>query len=933
MQQRPVAVLALLAAAGDRGCSRDKLIGYLWPDSDEERARHRLADIVYLLRRSLGEDVVLGAGDVLRLNPDVVESDVAALLNAVDSNELETAAALYEGPFLDGFYTSGAPEFERWVESERQRLADVYADALERLAEEAEAAEDYRHAVDLWKRLAAHDAFNSRYVVRLMEALMAAGDPGNALQRAQEHEHLLREELGAEPAPEVLELAERLRREAVREGKSVLEAVPKSSGVEIAGLPAARGGWLTRRRGLAAVAIGVAAVAAAVAIHRGMRTSGSAEATSPNRVAVLPFTVRGSEELAYLEEGMVDLLATALDGAGELTTVDPHALLGFVRRETSGPLDHESGRNVADRFGAGLYILGDVLEAGGRIRASASLYDGTGQPQTSAESVVCGEAQILELADELARQLVAGRPDSAGDRITRLAAVTTESLPALKAYLRAEPLFRAMKLDSAVAEYKRAVAADTAFALAYFRMANAELRSYVSLDVGDAAERARRFSDRLAPRDRQLLECFAAFRRGAANEAERWCHAVLRNHPNDGDAWWWLTMTQFHYGLRRGRPLAEVREALERTLSLDPTHWMALNHLGWLMRIEENRASKLAFVERALAVLDPEDPSALAWRMNRALWRGDSDEQDEIIEELRKRESWFLYIASTATMDFDDGEATVRVLRLLTEPSRSPGYRALGHVLIAHEKLARGQLSAARVELAQAESLNFGPSLKSKAYLWLGPLLPLSREELEGLGEQVATWIPESTWDSLWRLYLLGALHERLDDPGAAEGFAAELETSAAALAPQGDTLRERALARDLALSLRARLAARAERFSEALGFLEATNPEGWWPTGSARAYMKQLHERWLTAEVLVSLGRLEEALNWLAPIGGLDGERSYIGVKHLRMAEIYEQLGDREKAVHHYGRFITFWRDADPELRPRVDAARRAIEALSPDT
>jgi tetratricopeptide (TPR) repeat protein len=285
-------------------------------------------------------------------------------------------------------------------------------------------------------------------------------------------------------------------------------------------------------------------------------------------------------------------------------------------------------------------------------------------------------------------------------------------------------------------------------------------------------------------------------------------------------------------------------------------------------------------------------------------------------------------------MDFDDGAATVRVLRLLTEPSRSPGYRVLGHVAIAHEHVARGQLSAARVELAQADSLDFGPSLVSKAYLWLGPSLPLSREELEGLGEQVATWIPESIWYSLWRLYLLGALHERLDDPGGAEGFAAELETSAAALAPQDDSLRERALARDLALSLRARLAAGAERFEEALGFLEATDPEGWWPTAmSTRAYMWQLHERWLTAEVLVSLGRLEEALNWLAPIGGLDGERSYIGVKHLRMAEIYEQLGDREKAVHHYGRFITFWKDADPELQSRVDAARRAIEALSPDT
>ena len=32
------------------------------------------------------------------------------------------AAALYDGPFLDGFYLTGAPEFERWVEAERATL-------------------------------------------------------------------------------------------------------------------------------------------------------------------------------------------------------------------------------------------------------------------------------------------------------------------------------------------------------------------------------------------------------------------------------------------------------------------------------------------------------------------------------------------------------------------------------------------------------------------------------------------------------------------------------------------------------------------------------------------------------------------------------------------------------------------------------------------
>jgi len=42
------------------------------------------------------------------------------------------------------------------------------------------------------------------------------------------------------------------------------------------------------------------------------------------RVAVLPFTVHGSGDLAYLGDGMVNLLGTSLDGAGDLHTVDRH---------------------------------------------------------------------------------------------------------------------------------------------------------------------------------------------------------------------------------------------------------------------------------------------------------------------------------------------------------------------------------------------------------------------------------------------------------------------------------------------------------------------------------------------------------------------------------------------------------------------------------
>ncbi len=64
---------------------------------------------------------------------------------------------------------------------------------------------------------------------------------------------------------------------------------------------------------------------------------------------------------------------------------------------------------------------------------------------------------------------------------------------------------------------------------------------------------------------------------------------------------------------------------------------------------------------------------------------------------------------------------------------------------------------------------------------------------------------------------------------------------------------------------------------------------------------------------------------------------RVRLDARHLartyeRLGELNESQGNREKAVYYYGKLIDLWKDANPELQPRVDAARRAIEALSTD-
>ncbi|MFW6084044.1 MAG: tetratricopeptide repeat protein, partial [Gemmatimonadota bacterium] len=49
----------------------------------------------------------------------------------------------------------------------------------------------------------------------------------------------------------------------------------------------------------------------------------------------------------------------------------------------------------------------------------------------------------------------------------------------------------------------------------------------------------------------------------------------------------------------------------------------------------------------------------------------------------------------------------------------------------------------------------------------------------------------------------------------------------------------------------------------------------------------------------------------------------------HERLAQLYDAMGETEKAAVHYARFVELWKDADPELQPRVEAARERLEEV----
>lgn len=210
-QRRRLGILVLLAASGPAGMSRDKLVAYLWPESDAEHARHVLNQLLYAQRRQVGDETLFLGRKTLRLNPAAIWSDVETFEHAVEAGAFGEAVAAYRGPFLDGFFVKDAPEFERWVDAQRGRLARRMTGALAALASQAVEAGDHRQAADLWQRAVEVDPFDSPTALAHVLALAGGGDRAGALVAARRHEELLKRELGVGPDPSFAEAVARLR--------------------------------------------------------------------------------------------------------------------------------------------------------------------------------------------------------------------------------------------------------------------------------------------------------------------------------------------------------------------------------------------------------------------------------------------------------------------------------------------------------------------------------------------------------------------------------------------------------------------------------------------------------------------------------------------------------------------------------------------------
>lgn len=213
--RKHLALLVYLARSPKRVRTREHLVGLLWGDKSDAKARRSLNEALRVLRRSAGRGGLRSDSAQVRVMADAVELDTDRLEALAGTGDYAEAAALVHGEFLEGFSVPGAPEFDLWLTAEREFWRRRSVDVLVHRVDQLLAAGSVAAATALATRACELDWRSETAVRAAMRGLALAQDRAGALALFETFAARLQQEFGADPDADTRALAARIRQERV----------------------------------------------------------------------------------------------------------------------------------------------------------------------------------------------------------------------------------------------------------------------------------------------------------------------------------------------------------------------------------------------------------------------------------------------------------------------------------------------------------------------------------------------------------------------------------------------------------------------------------------------------------------------------------------------------------------------------------------------
>ncbi len=623
-----LALLGYLTIARPWGFQRrDTLVALLWPELDHAHARNALNQAVHALRQALGREVLRARGEEeVGTRAEGISCDVREFETALEAGQAEQALELYRGSLFNGFHVSEVPEFERWLDEERERLRRRACEGAQLLIERDETARNPVGAARWAQRLTELSPFDETAVRRLVELLDRAGDRAGAVRAYEEFARRLGRDLEVEPSAQTRVVMEGIRTrqpaERVDAARSADGAV-RGERVTAPGLvlsdetrdATARRSPTARKRlalGLTLVVLGLLAsgwllIGQLAGAHNAKTTR------QPKKLVVLPFANLGPTGDQYFTDGVTEEITARLSAIGDLRVI----------ASTSANL-YRNGRKGIREIGAELgadYVLeGSVrwersAQGPARVRVTPQLITTADATHLWAEVYDEPLDEIFRVQGDIAQKVVRALDVRLLEPQRRqLATIPTHNLEAYDYYLRGSG-YEGRGPDhagalAAVRMYEKAVALDPNFALAYAMLSRRHSQIYLyywdrspeRLALAKGAVDKALALDPGLPEAHHSLATYYFLGQLDYDRALREFAVVEASRPSDARVF----LAEGVLRMRQGK-MPEALAAFEKALQLDPLSDGVANQYAQVYDMLRDFPHAEALYDRALA-LAPDKP-------------------------------------------------------------------------------------------------------------------------------------------------------------------------------------------------------------------------------------------------------------------------------------------------------------------------------------
>jgi tetratricopeptide (TPR) repeat protein len=655
---------------------------------------------------------------------------------------------------------------------------------------------------------------------------------------------------------------------------------------------------------IGAFAVGVAAFMAMRVIGIGPAASliGAGKLDSQERLIITDF--EGPPGDSTLGITVTEALRADLSESSALRLLPRFAInetLRLMKLPTATPIDFTVARQIATSEGVKAVLDGNIVSLGGRYVLSARLVSAqTGNELAAFRQEASSQKDLIPAIGRLAKQLRSKIGESLKTirESSSLERVTTSSMDALSKYAEALSVFdRTNDYSRSIPLLQQAVAIDSTFAMAWRRLSSS-LSSIGQTDgAAHAAAKAYAYRDRLGGVERDLTAA-----------------------------------TYFQNG-----PEADEEQALaafESVLARDSLNSVALNNASIIM-MKQRQFDRAATLLLRAATQDKGAPNPIVWANALAslgsagrkvtaesllhVWSERAPEHPAMLVN-KAHEVGFLL------RDYDGAERLYRELLPKIASSRTITDLASGD--LAEILLLRGRVREALrvgndVRLRQIEGGDQGGVLRAgadsaSAAIFIDDSPSVARAQLR----QALRRVPASAFALVNRPYgLLLSTSAFAGDAPLTEQLRAEYQTVIAARGKPVDRPAAEALADGLVAFARG-------HYDETIGHLSDADRKLHPCTYCIEGVRFVAFDRLGRADSAIASG---EAYLALVQVG-----RAVAGVDGLfrpgilqRLGEMYEAKGMTEKALAHYQSFLELWKNADPDLQPRVRDVRGRVARL----